>query len=606
MKKSAILAAALMVWVLLSCEKSGELSLEELESFKAEGLNEILAKTVSKPWTGQEMVPGRRGGTWNSAVTSDPKTFNLLVAEQESASSAVLAGLVDGLIEYDVVARTWKPRIAAPQIAVDDAAGTLDVIYTLRDDLYWSYYNSDRKVKITSDDVVFWYDEIAGDPAFQSISYSGQFLYLEDGTEARIGIEKLDDRRFVFHYPRIIADPLLSTNMDFGPRHIFEPAKRTGGVQGVLDLHSIASDPRDIPSMGEWFLVEYSPGQRLVYKPNPDYWEKDSQGRSIPYLDERIVQILPDTNTTFLLFKEGKLESFGSRPEDLDELVNKTNPDYTVFTAEGTLTAPFWSFNQNPLNRDTPQYEWFTQKEFRQAMSCLVNRDRIISQVYRGLAEPKIDLFPEPNPYYNKNIKLEYLYNPQRAVEMLASIGIRQDGAGVMRDSKGRQIEFDLAFESDATVYSDTASILMDEASKIGIKINIRVIDFQKLVEQLTSTYDWMSIFIRLGSNFFPSQGSNVWPSDGNLHLWHPFQETPATDWEARLDYLYNEGSYTINADKARVIWDEFQQIILEQSPVIYLARQRSFIALRNRWDFTNVYYDNLDGFKSSFIFLKQ
>jgi peptide/nickel transport system substrate-binding protein len=146
----------------------------------------------------------------------------------------------------------------------------------------------------------------------------------------------------------------------------------------------------------------------------------------------------------------------------------------------------------------------------------------------------------------------------------------------------------------------------VDEASKLGVKINIRQIDFQKLVEMLSSTYDWQSIFIGLGTNSFPSQGSNVWPSNGNLHLWYPLQEKPATDWEARVDYLYNEGCYTIDHDKAKVIWDEYQQILLEECPVIYLMRSRSFFAIRNRWDLSNVYFDNRNGTETSHVFLKE
>jgi len=276
-----------------------------------------------------------------------------------------------------------------------------------------------------------------------------------------------------------------------------------------------------------------------------------------------------------------------------------------VFNAEGALGASLWSFNQNPRNKDSPWYAWFTQKEFRQAMSCIFNRDRVISQVYRGLADPKLDFFPPPNPFYNADIQLQYTYNPQRALELLASIGMKRDAAGVMRDAKGRAVEFDLSIPSDVTVSSDTASILTDEASKIGIKITVRQTDFQKLVEQLTATYDWASIFIGLGANFWPTQGSNVWPSDGNLHLWYPLQKTPATDWEARIDYLYNEGSYTADTEKAQLIWDEYQRILLEQCPVIYLIRQRSFFALQNRWDFTNFYFDNLNGAETSYLFLR-
>jgi peptide/nickel transport system substrate-binding protein len=327
-------------------------------------------------------------------------------------------------------------------------------------------------------------------------------------------------------------------------------------------------------------------------------------------------------NTQFLVFKEGRLEGYIARPEDLDELISGTRKegeekpsffsfkkkanDYSVFNAEGSLGAFLWSLNQNPKNIDSPQYEWFTQKEFRQAMSCLLNRDRIITQVYRGLAEPKTDFFPPPNPYYNPDIRLRYLYDPQRALELFSSIGMNRDAAGVMRDSKGRAVEFDLSIPSDVTVHSDTASIIMDEAARLGITIHIRATDFQKLVEQLTAAFDWDSIIIGLGTNFWPTQGSNVWPSDGNLHLWYPLQEEPATEWEARIDYLYNEGSYTIDEEKARAIWDEYQEILLEQCPVIYLVRQRSFYAIQNRWDFTNFYYDNLNSAETSHLYLRQ
>ena len=125
------------------------------------------------------------------------------------------------------------------------------------------------------------------------------------------------------------------------------------------------------------------------------------------------------------------------------------------------------------------------------------------------------------------------------------------------------------------------------------------------MVEQLTSTFDWESLFIGLGGNFWPTQGSNVWPSDGNLHLWHPLQESPFTEWEARIDYLYNEGSFTVDPEKAWAIWDEFQSIILEELPIIYLLRPRSFFAIQNRWDFTNFYFDNLNGAETSYVFLR-
>ena len=268
-------------------------------------------------------------------------------------------------------------------------------------------------------------------------------------------------------------------------------AKDEGGAEAVKNLFSADCDPLSIPSCGKWYIVEYTPAQRLVFKRNPNYWEKDENGISIPYYETKICQIVGDMNTNYLLFKEGKTETFSPRPEEVYDVVENQKDQYTVFNAEGSMGAQLWSFNQNPKNSESLCYSWFTNKKFRQAMSCLLNRDRIINQTYRGLAEPKYDFFPDANPFYNPDITLQYRYDPNRAVKLLADIGFYRDSAGIMRDSAGNKIEYDLTIASSNTVVNDIAMIIADECSKIGIKVNIRQTDFQKMVEMLTSTYDW-------------------------------------------------------------------------------------------------------------------
>ncbi|MDR0707725.1 MAG: ABC transporter substrate-binding protein [Treponema sp.] len=606
--KKLFLLPLIVALAFSACSKESELSPEDLASLELRGINEIIEKTVSKPWNGEDFAPGKTGGTWKGVISQDPKSFNLLIAEQDNVTGAVTSYMIDYLVDYDNLTREWEPRAASFEIRTNEAEDTLDVIYTLRDDLYWTWYESDRKIKVTSDDIIFWYNEIRGDPRFQSSGYYQQFLEMADGSESHVDVEKIDDLRFVFHFPRIVAEPLLATNMNVMPRYGYEDAKKQNGVQGVMDIYGVNTDPKLIPSCGKYYLAEYTAGQRLVYKRNPTYWEKDAVGVSLPYPEEEVLRIIPDENTEYLLFREGEIESYVSRPEDLDELAsNQQRDEYTVYNNEGSQNANFWTFNQNPKNKDKPFYDWFTKTEFRQAMSRLLNRERIINQVFRGLAMPKLHFFPETNRYYDENIRLRYEYDPDRAVQLLSSIGMTRDASGVMRDSQGRAVEFNLAIQSDSTVYSDIASIIADELGRVGIKANIRVIDFQKLVEQLFTTWDWESLLMLLsGSNTFPSQGSNVWASSGNFHMWYPQQESPATDWEARIDYLYNEGAYTVDPIKAKVFWDEYQRIILEQCPLIYLARVRGFFALNNRWDQRNVYYDNKSGLQLTHVFLKE
>ena len=578
-----------------------EMTEGEAMSEREKARAEILAKTVTRPG-GQEWALGTVGGTWLSAINNDPKTFNTMSA-RDGDTATVVGVLFDALADYDPYTREFLPNLASFEVEVDEEADTLTVVYTLRDDLYWTTLaDPDTRVQVTADDIVFWYDEIEGDQELQQPGYAGQFIEMPDGSEARIEVEKLDELTVAFHYPRIVANPILSTNMDFGPRHIYEPAKSEGGAEGVLNLFSVDTDPTTIPSIGEYYLTEYEPGVRVVAERNPNYWKKDAAGVTLPYIEKLVFQIVPDWNTELLLFKEGKKDSFTLRPEDMDELLNAEDPDYTVYNGGPMMGSAFISFNQNPDTMDPLVHSWFSQTRFRQAMSSVLNRDRIASQVYRGLAEPALHFFARANPYFDESIRQEFDYDPDRARDLLAEIGIRPNADGLMEDADGNHIEFDIHVGAENNVGVDIMNIFSDELKAIGITGNVRPVDFQKLVEMLISTYDWHVATASLGSNYWPEGGSNVWQSKGNFHLWHPLQEEPYTEWEARVDYLYNEGRFTIDKEAAKAIYDEYQRILLDQAPMMYIVYPFRFVAVRNKWG--NVFYDTLDGLDSTYLYL--
>ncbi|MBN2511128.1 MAG: ABC transporter substrate-binding protein [Spirochaetales bacterium] len=604
MKRLSLLLTAVTFGALLfmSCGSGDgeEITLDAALNIQDGAGNEILQKTIYRPGP-PEYEKGSGGGVWVDTINNDPKTFNTLTA-RDGDSRDIVDVLFVSLVDYDPYTRQFKPELASFVIEADEKADTLDVIYTLRDDLFWTTPDGSVKEKITSDDVVYWYDNIEGDKSLQLPAYPGQFIEMADGTSARVTIEKINDASFVFHFPRIVAEPILSTNMDFGPRYLFQKAKEEGGSEAILNFLSVDTDVMTIPSVGPYHIVEYTPGVRVVLKRNPWYHKKDEWGQALPYIETLIYRIVPDTNTEFLLFKDGTKDGYSLRPEDLDELINASNSDYSVYNGGEGLGSAFFSFNQNPDSMDPVKYEWFSKKEFRQAMSCLLNRPRIARQIYRGLAVPAHYFFAKANPMFDPGIKLNYTYDPERAVALLESVNIKKDSDGVMRDWEGRPLEFTINIGAENNMSIDIANIYADEMSRLGITANVRPIDFQKLVDMITNTYDWDCLSAALGANYWPSGGSNVWQSNGNFHLWRPLQETPATEWEARIDYLYNEGRFTLDEKERKVIYDEYQTILLEQLPMIYIVHPMSFFGIRDKWN--NVFYDTLDGISLNHLYL--
>lgn len=571
-----------------------EISREEAQTERTERRSALLDKTVSRPGP-PEYRDGVVGGEYVSAVNNDPKTFNTLTA-RDGDTRDIVDTLTQYLAEYDPYEREFIPSLATFKVETDKESDTVRVLYTLRDELYWTLPNSDPEswVPVTADDIVFWYDEIEGDAELQLPGYPGQFVDMPDGTKARTTVEKVDQQTVVVTFPRIVSNPVFQSNMAVWPKHIFEPAKREGGVEGVLNVLSVDTDVTKIPSIGPYHIVEYSPGVRVVMQRNPNYWKTDDSGTTLPYIERIIYRIVPDDNTEYLLFRNGEKDAHSVKPEQLEELLAPEDPDYTVYNGGESLGSSFFVFNQNPANLDPVKLRWFTQKEFRQAMSSLLNRERIALQVYRGLAVPAHHFAAKANMFFDPEIKLEYTYDPERAVELLASIGITPGDDGLMYDSEGNHIEFDFFMGTESQIGIDMVNIFADELAEVGITVNVRPIDFQNLVERVMNTYDWDAANLALGANYWPSGGSNVWQSNGNFHIWHPLQESPATEWEAEIDRLYNQIRFTIDEDDGRQLYGQFQEILLEELPLMYTVHPLSFVAIKDRWE--NVFYDTLGG----------
>jgi peptide/nickel transport system substrate-binding protein len=100
----------------------------------------------------------------------------------------------------------------------------------------------------------------------------------------------------------------------------------------------------------------------------------------------------------------------------------------------------------------------------------------------------------------------------------------------------------------------------------------------------------------------------NVLQSSGFTHLWFPQEDAPSTDWEARIDTLMNGQIRTLDFAERKKDFDEVQEILAIQQPVIftvtpmYYAAVRSDIAnvratslsyYRVTWNLEELYYTN-------------
>jgi peptide/nickel transport system substrate-binding protein len=517
------------------------------------------------------------GGTLVLAVTSDPKSFNPILAK-ETSTTTITSHIFEGLTAVDPFTLKVIPNLAE---SWDSSRDGLTWTFVLREGLLWS----DGK-PFTSEDVVFTF----GDLIFNDdIPNSSRDIFTLAGKPIRV--EAVDARTVRFVLPVKFAPFLRSLSQEILPKHMLADAVRNKKFNFTW---GIDAKPSDIVGMGAYLIADYQPGRRIVFRPNPYYWKKGSLGEKLPYIQKIEYTIVPSLDVELLKFLEGSIDAYSMRGMDYPLLKPREKAkDFTVYDLGPDMGSSFITFNQNPgVNPKTEKpfvaaykHAWFTDIRFRTAAAHLIDKKRIIDIVKNGLGYPQNSAeSPAIGQFYCADVKT-YPFDLDAARALLKDMGFTdKDNDGVLEDVEGRKLEFNLYTNADNGERVDVASIIRSDLERVGMKVNLQLVEFNTLVSKLTSTYDWDAIVLGLTGSMDPHFGQNVWRSSGQLHLWNPQQKTPATDWEKKVDEIFEAASQEFNEEKRKAYYDEYQKIVAEELPVIYTALSARLTAVKNKF----------------------
>ncbi|MCL6643142.1 MAG: ABC transporter substrate-binding protein, partial [Candidatus Bipolaricaulota bacterium] len=407
-------------------------------------------------------------------------------------------------------------------------------------------------------------------------------------------------------------------------------AGKWAGVSPELfnNTWSLGTPAQEFVGLGPYRFVRYDVDQQVVLERNPYYWKVDPNGVQLPYLDQFVFLIVPDQNTLLLKFQSGEIDTFGPRPTDWPLLMEGVKdlqsdcrelPDKTIcldrtnnrkLLKDGPVFGEtYLAFNQDveKVSPEKPFYKAlqavFRSVQFRRAMAHAVDKTSMIENIYNGLALPQWSPVSMPSPYYDKSESFtKYEYSLQRAAQLLDEIGLKDtDGDGTRNitdeflknfanpedrpndltpfgPERDRELEFTLTTNSGNQIREKIVSLLANDFAKIGVKANARPVDFNALVNQLTtSTFEAM--VLGLTGSPEPNNGSNVWKTNGRLHFWRYSSKDNPPAWEKRVDELFDLGATTFDDEEVKRIYKEFQQIVSENLPYIYLVNQQFLYA---------------------------
>lgn len=510
---------------------------------------------------------GKYGGVHVRAQITDPRTFNIRVA-QETSSTVPLGNIFDGLVEQNYITGEIEPALAESWTVSQDGKTW---VFTLRQGVTWH----DGK-PLTTDDVIFSFQSVFT----EGVQTSSRDTLTFEGKPLRF--RKLDARRVEFKTEKPIGTFLRVIGTSIMPRHKLADALAKGGAE-FNRTWGVNTPPREIIGTGPYVMQEYVPGQRITFLRNTKYWKVDKAGNRLPYLTRFVLLIVPNLDALRLKFLAGETDFYSARPREFTEFKGlERQHNFTIHDGPETFSSEFVVLNQNPAGVKVPKLTWFQDVRFRRAINHAIDRATIANQIYAGRATPAWGPLSVGNKLYYNDKLPRYEYNLARAEQLLAEAGYRKGADGVLRDPQGNVVEFVLSTNAENNDRVAMGNILRQDWTRLGIRVTFAPEAFNTLVGKLVGTFNWEAIIIGLTGGIEPVTGKNVWLSTGSLHMWWPKQEKPATEWEAEINGLFNQAEAEVSQEKRKQFYLRWQQIVAEQVPILYFSYPKTQPAVRN------------------------
>ncbi len=343
-------------------------------------------------------------------------------------------------------------------------------------------------------------------------------------------------------------------------------------ILGILSMQYCSIVPREaVESYGNDFrrhpvgtgpfrFVAWEEGQALVLQRNPNYFETDSSGNRLPYLDGIKVSFYDSKATEFLLFRQHQLEFIN----DIDASFKDE-----VLTKNGTL-RPAW---ENKIALDVSPYlntEYLgilvdtnnvllknsplRIRKIRQAINYGFDRRKMILYLRNSLGTPAESGFvPMGLPSFDSSAVKGYHYDPAVCRRLLAEAGF-PDGKGLPAIKL-----FTIA------IYAEMGNFIAKQLEEAGIKVQVEVMQ-KSLLLDLTSNSR---------APFFRGSWIADYP-DAENYLSVFYSKNPAPPNYTRynnpaFDAAFEKAITEVNDSVRYILYRQADQLMINDAPVVPL-----------------------------------
>lgn len=310
---------------------------------------------------------------------------------------------------------------------------------------------------------------------------------------------------------------------------------------------------------GPFCFKAWEEGQALILQRNDHYFEKDSSGNRLPYLDGIKVSFYDSRATEFLEFQQQRLDFINDIDASFkDEVLTKTGnlkkewEGKLLLHKQSYLNIEYLGILSDTAN-DVVKYSPLRLKKIRQAINYAIDRRKMMLYLRNSIGTAAESGFvPAGLPSFDQRSVKGYQYDPARAKQLMKEAGYE---AGAVKGLKLVTIPN----------YANLGTYIANELRQSGIDVQVEVIQKSLLLEQ-TSKSKLL---------FFRGSWIADYP-DAENYLSVFYSSNPAPPNYTRFsnkeyDRLYELSLGEVNDSARYELYRQMDRIIIDESPVIPL-----------------------------------
>ncbi len=354
------------------------------------------------------------------------------------------------------------PRLAEEIPSVEK--GTLDpegrwVIWKLRKNVKWH-----DGEPFTAKDVKFTWEYITDEKT--TATTIGSYRAIES-------VEIVDDYTVKVNFKQPNPAWFEAFVGSFGlilPEHILRDFKGEKARNAEFNLKPIGTGP--------YKVVEFKPGDVVLYEINQDYWQEGK-----PYFDRVELKGGGDaTSAARAVLQTGEVDWAWNLQVEAQVLLQleKAGQGTLVITPGPSTERIMVNFADPNTEKDGARAEpdvphpFLTNKNIRQAIALSIRRDVIANQLYGPGGEAASNNLNAPARFKHPDLKWEF--NLDKAAQLLDEAGAKDSNGDGVREYNGKPLQI-LYQTSINSIRQRTQEIVKAELEKIGFKVELKSID---------------------------------------------------------------------------------------------------------------------------------